>query len=88
MMSENKHEQSRRDFLRKVGYIAPVILTMKALPAIAGHGSHCQTSYHEHHSRGREKHGFNDGPPHGLAKKASNFDFNDYDARWRGHSSH
>ncbi len=76
-MSESKHEQSRRDFLRKVGYVAPVILTMKALPAIAGLGSHCETRYHGNNGIGQEKRGYVDGPPPGLAKKPDNFDFND-----------
>lgn len=80
MMSENKHEQSRRDFLRKVGYVAPVILTMKALPAIAGIGSHGNNGI------GQEKRGIIDGPPPGLAKQPDQ-DFNDsgdYAARARG----
>ena len=69
-MSESKHEQSRRDFLRKVGYVAPVILTMKALPAIAGLGSN------GNNGTGQEKRGIIDGPPPGLADKP-NTDFND-----------
>lgn len=36
-MSDNN--ESRRDFLKKTAYVAPVILTMKAIPAFAGHGS-------------------------------------------------
>jgi hypothetical protein len=38
-MSEIRHQKSRRDFLKKVGYTAPVILTLTAMPAFAGHGS-------------------------------------------------
>ena len=38
-MSDYKNDKSRRDFIKKVGYVAPVILTMKALPALANTGS-------------------------------------------------
>ena len=79
-MSESKHEQSRRDFLRKVGYVAPVILTMKALPAIAGIGSNGNNGI------GQEKRGIIDGPPPGLDKQPDK-DFNDsgdYAGRDRG----
>jgi len=31
--------QSRRDFLKKVGYAAPAIVTLNAVPAFAGTGS-------------------------------------------------
>ena len=38
-MKDTEHKPSRRDFLKKAGYIAPVILTIKAAPALAGTGS-------------------------------------------------
>lgn len=38
-MSDCKCEKSRRDFMKKVVYVAPVILTMKAVPALANIGS-------------------------------------------------
>lgn len=31
---------SRRDFLKKSAYVVPVIMTMQAVPALAGQGSH------------------------------------------------
>jgi hypothetical protein len=38
-MSDYKCEKSRRDFMKKVVYTAPVILTMTATPALANIGS-------------------------------------------------
>lgn len=73
-MSENNHQKSRRDFLKKVGYVAPVILTMKAVPAFARNGS--PVTYHGNNGIGQEKRGIYDGPPPGLAGKP-NRDFND-----------
>lgn len=37
-MSEPKNH-SRRDFLKKTAYVVPVVLTLKAAPALAGTGS-------------------------------------------------
>jgi hypothetical protein len=74
-MSENNHQQSRRDFLKKVGYTAPVILTMTAVPAFARNGSPV-TYQHGNNGIGQEKRGIIDGPPPGLAGKP-NQDFND-----------
>ena len=44
-MDKKEHKQSRRDFLKKAAYVAPVVLTIKAAPALAGFGSGrtCQT---------------------------------------------
>ena len=39
-MSDTISNKSRRDFVKKVAYVAPAILTMKALPALANTGSH------------------------------------------------
>ena len=39
--------ESKRDFLKKAAYVAPAILTLKAMPAFAGSGS------------GRSQHGNN-----------------------------
>jgi hypothetical protein len=36
-MSETCH--SRRDFLKKTAYVAPAIMTLKAVPAFASYGS-------------------------------------------------
>jgi hypothetical protein len=75
-MSESKHEQSRRDFLRKVGYVAPVILTMKSLPALAGLGSHKLHCEKGNRRYWPGKTGHHHGPPPGLAKQPE-IDFND-----------
>ena len=72
-MSENIHQKSRRDFLKKVGYTAPVILTMAAAPAFARNGSPMAKG---NNGIGQEKRGIIDGPPPGLAVKP-NQDFND-----------
>ena len=74
-MSENNHQKSRRDFLKKVGYTAPVILTMTAVPAFARNGSPV-TYQHGNNGIGQEKRGIIDGPPPGLAKQPGQ-DFND-----------
>ena len=31
----SKHDSSRRDFIRKAAYVAPVILTLRAQPTLA-----------------------------------------------------
>jgi hypothetical protein len=76
-MSEIRHLKSRRDFIKKVGYTVPVVLTLTAMPAFAGHGSGRVKEYKGNNGIGQEKHGRFDGPPPGLAKKPGNFDFND-----------
>jgi hypothetical protein len=38
-MIKKEHQESRRDFLKKAAYTAPVILTMAAAPAFARNGS-------------------------------------------------
>ena len=43
-MSEQKN--SRRDFLKKTAYVAPVILTLNATPVLATYGSNQGGSYH------------------------------------------
>lgn len=75
-MSNKEYQPSRRDFLKKAAYTAPVILTMAAAPAFAGNGSHCVIKK-GNNGIGQEKRGIFDGPPPGLAKKGPNFDFND-----------
>ena len=40
--SEQKTE-ARRDFIKKAAYVAPVIMTMKAMPALAQTGSSAPT---------------------------------------------
>ena len=39
MNTAHEHEDSRRSFLKKAAYIAPMILTLKADPAFASYGS-------------------------------------------------
>jgi hypothetical protein len=74
-MNDSKHGKSRRDFLKTTAYVTPVILTMKAVPALAGSGSRrCHVK--GNNGIGQEKHGYTDGPPPGLAGKP-NQDFND-----------
>lgn len=38
-MSNSENNEQRRSFLKKAAYIAPVVLTMKALPSFASQGS-------------------------------------------------
>jgi hypothetical protein len=38
-MSNSESNESRRSFIKKAAYIAPVVLTMKALPSFASQGS-------------------------------------------------
>ena len=39
MDTEREHDESRRSFLKKAAYTAPVILSLKADPAFASYGS-------------------------------------------------
>jgi hypothetical protein len=39
MDTEREHDESRRSFIKKAAYTAPLILTLKAEPAFASHGS-------------------------------------------------
>ena len=41
-IDEKQHDKSRRDFLKKTVYTAPVILSLNAVPARAGYGSGLQ----------------------------------------------
>jgi len=72
-MSEYEHKKSRRDFIKKVGYAAPAVLTIAAAPAFASSGSGIMRG---NNGIGQEKRGLFDGPPPGLADKP-NRDFND-----------
>ena len=65
-MKKRDHQKSRRDFLKKVGYTAPVILTMKAAPAFAKSGSgitRCKDGI------GHRKNGIFDDLPRGVSEK-------------------
>ena len=79
-MNKNDQKQSRRDFLKKAAYVAPVILTIKAAPALAGIGSPCLTR--GNNGIGQEKRGYYDGPPPGLSGRQYQ-DFND-NGSWTG----
>ncbi len=60
-MDKKDKLESRRNFLKKAGYAVPVILTMKAMPALAGIGSHMRGP------KGNEGVGNGeDGPPPGT----------------------
>ena len=74
-MSNNDHQKSRRNFLKKAGYTVPAVLTLKAAPSFAKGGSVMRTK--GNNGIGQEKRGIIDGPPPGLAKKEPNLDFND-----------
>ena len=39
------HSKSRREFIKKTAYIAPVVLTLNATAAFAGTGSNCDNGY-------------------------------------------
>lgn len=55
---------TRRDFLKKASYAAPVVLTMSASPAFAKRGSgNPNSSFREHFQEGQEhfEEGFEDG---------------------------
>jgi len=39
------HNESRRNFIRKAAYIAPVVLTLNTTPAIATYGSNQESSH-------------------------------------------
>lgn len=74
MSDEINSKNSRREFIKKVGYVAPAILTIAAVPAFAKNGSGFKT--HGNNGIGQEKRGLFDGPPPGLEDKP-NKDFND-----------
>ena len=38
-VSNEKSREARRDFLKKAAYVAPVVMTMKAVPSLAQTGS-------------------------------------------------
>lgn len=74
-MNTKEYQASRRDFLKKAAYTAPVILTMTATPAFARNGSP-DLRQQGNNGIGQEKRGIIDGPPPGLARN-TNQDFND-----------
>jgi len=72
---KNEHQLSRRDFLKKVGYAAPAILTLTAVPAFATNGSPME--YKGNNGIGQFiTRGITDPPPPGLVGKPG-MDFND-----------
>lgn len=54
------HDESKRKFVKAVGYVAPAILTLKAVPAFAAAGSG-RDNHHHHHSRPRGNNGIGNG---------------------------
>lgn len=58
--------ESRREFLKVVGYVAPVVMTLSVMPAHAGTGS----GYNVEKLKGNNGLGnLLDGPPPGIAKQ-------------------
>lgn len=49
------HDQSRRDFLKKAAYTAPVVLTLAAAPSFATHGSSRGHGGGHKHGHGRRR---------------------------------
>jgi len=70
-MSNNEHRKARRDFLKKAAYTAPVILTIFAMPAFAGNGSHCVVKGSKFSQENKFSRFEN------LSKEGSKFAFND-----------
>jgi hypothetical protein len=56
--TSQSHNPSRRDFLKKTAYVAPVVLTLSATPALAGTGSYCPPKGGKwpHHGGGKPRH--------------------------------
>ena len=75
-MNKKEHQESRRDFLKKAAYTAPVILTMAAAPAFAKNGSPHMYQRGNNGIGQYKTRGITDGPPPGLAGR-SHQDFND-----------
>ncbi len=48
-----EHNPSRREFVKKIAYTAPVIMSLNALPAFAKSGSYLPSKSHREH---REHH--------------------------------
>ena len=57
--------QSRRDFLKKAGYVAPAVVTLSAVPAFAGSGSGYTSDRHlRQRGNGHRNHGNGKGKGH------------------------
>ena len=57
--------QSRRDFLKKAGYVAPAVVTLSAVPAFAGSGSGYTSDGHRNQrGNGHREHGNGKGKGH------------------------
>lgn len=57
--------QSRRDFLKKGAYLAPVVVTFNAVPAFAGSGSGVTSDRHQNQrGHGHSSHGRGRGRGH------------------------
>ena len=53
-------KKNRRDFLKKVAYVAPVILTMTAVPAFAATGSGYNGNRQGENGQGENEQGENE----------------------------
>jgi hypothetical protein len=61
----NEHNSSKRKFIKTAAYVAPAILTLKAIPSFASSGSERRSNGHEH---GHEN-GYENGYEHGRENK-------------------
>jgi hypothetical protein len=51
----SRHDESRREFLKLAGYVAPVMLTLSVLPREAGAGSNNYNSSENKNNSSEEK---------------------------------
>lgn len=58
MSNNSKHDSSRRDFIKKLAYVPPAVMTLTAVPAHATTGSH-RTDRFKKHSGGSNYEGGN-----------------------------
>lgn len=68
MRTSQKDDETRREFLRKTGYVVPAVLTLKAVPAFASHGS---TDHRDDDGDGDDKQG-NEGEKLGPLNRLLN----------------
>jgi hypothetical protein len=93
------NNESRRQFLKKTAYVVPVILTLKAMPAMAGQGS-CRKGNNgvgngpDYLPRGIQQNGktFLDNDDHGgipgAPQNQGGFNFNTFSSNNHHHHHH
>ena len=62
-MAEREHDDSRRSFIKKAAYTAPLILSLKADPAFASYGSGKPVNEEHAHGNNGVGNGFDPQPP-------------------------